>query len=312
MQIGGGPDADDWNSAAAARERGAFFYHSQTRAQPNAHHLSPWMGPEMPPHGGPSWGLPPGYDEPPPQGIPGMGGPPAYYGQPPPQGVLGMGGPPAGYGQPQPQGMLGMGGPRKPPSIQGIEEAWVLVFNAGKEDEDVCVDRTQHGRAPSLLAFECTHDADQFARLLQADGLDLATPFRWDVRRLTAFSDHSGMQVKLVPRGELPPPGNSQGRDPESPHPTDDLYTAHRPRLEELLERPNSCVDDDCAIPMDETVASQDPEANVASSQGLLRKKAMAVIDAVLSECTSTMDLGMLMQSACERVKADTSEGGDR
>lgn len=254
MQMDSGSDADQWNSAAAARERGAFFYSLQTRAERGTHDLPPTWGP--------------------------------------------------------PLGMHGMGGPPKPPPLQGLEEAWVLVFNAGKVDEDLCVDRTRPGRAPTLLAFECTHDADQFARLLQADGLALATPVRWDVRQLTAFSDHSGMQVSLVPRGELPPPDGPQSQDPESPHPTDDAYMAHRSRLEELLKRtPENCMDDDCIASMGGPLASCGPDADFA--RGLLREEAMAAIDAALSD-TGTTDLWMLMQSACERVKADTSEGRDR
>lgn len=194
---------------------------------------------------------------------------------------------------------------------EGFEQASVLVFNAGQDNEDICVGHpTQGGRPPSVLAFETTHDAEKFAQILKADGLD-ATPIRWDADQLTSLCQQTGMDVFFVPRGELPPPpGGNQRGDPERKYPGDgtmrpDAYTAHRPRLEELLDRtPENCDDDDCTIPVD--AASLHPDA--AMPQDRLRKEAFAAIDAILTTYNNTMDLTTLMKRAWQSVKADMHE----
>ena len=76
--------------------------------------------------------------------------------------------------------------------LQGMSDAWVLIFNLGQHDEGVY---TLQGRArgssyvPSsfVLAFQSMDDADRFAQLLQADDFDLATPSRWDAEHLSSF-----------------------------------------------------------------------------------------------------------------------------
>jgi hypothetical protein len=254
-------------------------------------------------------GLPPGYGQPPPHGMPDMG-PPLGYDQPPPQGMPGMG-PPPSYDQPPPKGMRGMGQPPSP--IPGLKEAWVLVYNVGQENEGVFT-QTQNGQSHTLVAFEEGRDADRFAHILSGEGFEPATPICWDADHLAGFTHQSGMDVMLVPRGELPPPpttfdmngmgGRHPGGDPERKYPGDgtmrpDVYSAQRPRLEELLGRePDNCGDDDCMLPVDEPL-------DAAST---LRQEAVTAIDAVLAGHNSTMDLTMLMESAWKKAKAEKDQ----
>jgi hypothetical protein len=204
--------------------------------------------------------------------------------------------------------------PKPPLSIEDVKEAWVLVFEQGTKDEDICVDRTQRGRAPSLLAFEDTRDAEHFARILQADGADtLATAVCWEARQLTSFSDESGLKVMIMPRGELPaptPPGwspesPSPGMDgPAHPYPAPDNYAPdkHLPDLEDLFTlTPDECSDDDCSVP-----EAAEPYAPLGSDA--LRQAAMAAVDAMLAMGDSKMDLPTLMKRAWESVKNDTPE----
>ena len=55
--------------------------------------------------------------------------------------------------------------------LQGLDSAYVLIFNAGQQDEGVY---TLQGRAAQanayVLAFELNDDAGRFAQLLQAEG----------------------------------------------------------------------------------------------------------------------------------------------
>ena len=82
------------------------------------------------------------------------------FGQPPPQGMPGFG-PPPSFREPyaSSSGMPGMGPPPgmrsydKPPSvIPGLDEAWVLVYNVGRDNEGVYT-HTQNGQPPSVLAL---------------------------------------------------------------------------------------------------------------------------------------------------------------
>ena len=56
-------------------------------------------------------------------------------------------------------------------ALQGLDSAYVLIFNAGQQDEGVY---TLQGRAAQanayVLAFELNDDAGRFAQLLQAEG----------------------------------------------------------------------------------------------------------------------------------------------
>jgi hypothetical protein len=304
MQMGGGPPGfSDHNEFSA-------FDRAQRRAQngfsPQPHHQQPWMGSQPPPQR-----MPPGYGQPP-HGMPRMDGfsPGFGVGRQSPYDTPWMGRPPSGYGQPSQQGMPGMRPPPRPSGLpQGLEQAWVLLFNAGEENEDVCVD--QSGRSPSVLAFERAQDADEFARILKAQGLDLAKSVEWEAEKIKSFCRQSGMEVIFVPRGQLPMPAgnNNQGGDPERMYPGDgtgrpDVYNKDRPKLEELLGRiPDNCGDDDCTIAEE---APADPDA--ATPEGHLRPRAIAAIDAMLTANNATIDLPTLMKMAWEKVKEDKQE----
>ena len=62
--------------------------------------------------------------------------------------------------------------------LQGLDSAYVLIFNAGQQDEGVY---TLQGRAAQanayVLAFELNDDAGRFAQLLQAEGFVSRRPF---------------------------------------------------------------------------------------------------------------------------------------
>jgi hypothetical protein len=59
-----------------------------------------------------------------------------------------------------------------------LDSAYVLIFNAGQQDEGVY---TLQGRAAQanayVLAFELNDDAGRFAQLLQAEGFVSRHPF---------------------------------------------------------------------------------------------------------------------------------------
>jgi hypothetical protein len=85
--------------------------------------------------------------------------------------------------------------------LSGLNDAWVLIFNAGRDDEGVYTLQGRTSRSTAyVLAFEFLDDADRFAELLQAESFDLATPHNWDVRQLSAFCDVGDFEVSLVPQ----------------------------------------------------------------------------------------------------------------
>jgi hypothetical protein len=327
MQMGPGGPFGNWPPQGNPAWRDAFA-RAQRRAQQNSnnpHQPSPPVADtnpfesfyQPPPQRGFGRPVEPYFDEP--QGP--------MFGQPPPQGMPGFG-PPPSFREPyaSSSGMPGMGPPPgmrsydKPPSvIPGLDEAWVLVYNVGRDNEGVYT-HTQNGQPPSVLAFEDTYDANHFAKTLLAEGFDLATPICWDAEQLTSFSHQSGLEVNLVPRGEVPKPpstfnwmGGTDKRDsdPDRRYPGDgkkpDAYTAYRLRLDALFPRkPDNCGDDDCILPDDDDSSPLvSPDMDASKPEGLLRKEAMTAIDAILTTYTSAMDLPTLMKKAWEKVKAD-------
>jgi hypothetical protein len=107
--------------------------------------------------------------------------------------------------------------------LEGIDRAWVLIFNAGKQDEGVY---TLQGRATPasayVLAFERTDDADRFAYLLQAEGFDLATPMCWDTDQLATFCSAGSFEVSLVPQDTLITPPRKNEYDVDAFHKLDE------------------------------------------------------------------------------------------
>ncbi|KOO28968.1 hypothetical protein Ctob_014250 [Chrysochromulina tobinii] len=77
--------------------------------------------------------------------------------------------------------------------LQGLDSAYVLIFNAGQQDESVHTELPKYVpfntvQANSfVLAFELNDDAGRFALQLQAEGFDLATPLKWEVDTLIKF-----------------------------------------------------------------------------------------------------------------------------
>ena len=85
------------------------------------------------------------------------------------------------------------------------DEVFVLSFRPGAQDEGVYT--VQGSSATSfVLAFEENHDADHFARLLNAQGFGVA-PLSWSANDLVSFCDGAGYEVTLVPGGtQIEPP----------------------------------------------------------------------------------------------------------
>ena len=187
-------------------------------------------------------------------------------------------------------------------AMQGIEMAWMLVYNVGQPDEGVYT-HTQPGQATAALAFESMDDADAFVKQMMAASFEVATPLCWGADELARFTHTTGMEVTIVPRGNLPPlpqtfDRSAQGyEEAERAHswrgdPRPDPYTAYRLRLEAIFPRkPDNCGDDDCTL----------PEVEPAS----IRAEAMEAIDAVLGTHGDEIDLPTLMKSAWEKAEAD-------
>lgn len=206
------------------------------------------------------------------------------------------------------------------------EATWVLIFNAGQGNEGVyTLNPFEGGHAASVLCFESSDDADQFAHRLVGEGFDRPTPFIWDAEKLTHYCHSSGFKVEVVPLGEIPAPpasndydqGTRKGfSDPERKYPGDgtgrmDPYISYRMRLEALFPvRPSNCADDDCTL--EPPTVDADPPAQGTPAQGGVRDEAAAAIEAILAKVSNEqgeeLDLATLMKSAWEMAEASKSE----
>ena len=90
--------------------------------------------------------------------------------------------------------------------LAGMHQAWVLIFNPGKENEGVYTLQGQQSSVSYVLNFEYKDDADCFASLLHAEGFDEPTPLCWDVSQLSEFCDAGQFEVSLVPQVTTPAP----------------------------------------------------------------------------------------------------------
>jgi len=101
----------------------------------------------------------------------------------------------------------------------GLEAAHVLIFNPGQQNEGVyTMQGTEDGKT-YVLGFELSDDADRFAQLLHADGLDLAVPSRWGFEQFHAFCTESQFEVSLVPEGSFIAPPSKFDPTFERPQP---------------------------------------------------------------------------------------------
>ena len=139
--------------------------------------------------------------------------------------------------------------------LQGLSSAYVLIFNAGRQDEGVYTlqARVSQARA-NVLAFELDDDAKRFAQLLCADGFvrrrpslactctcpaspmevaslvacahdawsnccrsqDLATSTTWEAGALDKFCTTGSFEVSLVPKGTLIMPPSKNEYDTDA------------------------------------------------------------------------------------------------
>lgn len=92
--------------------------------------------------------------------------------------------------------------------LEGLEQAYVLVFDEDTEDETVySMEVEQEGDAPVVLAFECEVEAAQYARsiTLTEEEFDesVASVQALDVEALVVTSRDADIRVAIVFRGDL-------------------------------------------------------------------------------------------------------------
>lgn len=95
--------------------------------------------------------------------------------------------------------------------LRDLNKAWVLLFNADREDESVyTLEGGPDGSSTYVLIFEHQDDAESFADRLSAEGFDLATTQCWYKDQLESFCEYAQFEVSLVPQGALltPPTEN--------------------------------------------------------------------------------------------------------
>jgi hypothetical protein len=97
---------------------------------------------------------------------------------------------------------------------QKVDTPWVLIFNAGTNDEGMY---TLQGRKTSaecsgtfVLAFERREEASRFSMLLQAQGFGMPTAAAWDAEELSDFCASADFGIGFVPTDALlfPPQNN--------------------------------------------------------------------------------------------------------
>mmetsp|Transcript_10397 Transcript_10397/g.21008 ORF Transcript_10397/g.21008 Transcript_10397/m.21008 type:complete len:214 (+) Transcript_10397:60-701(+) len=101
-----------------------------------------------------------------------------------------------------------------------VDSAWVLIFNAGEEDEGVYTlqgrDRLASGEemddchSTYVLAFERSEEASRFSMLLQAQGFDMSTATEWGADQVSDFCAMAEFSLGFVPDDALlvPPQKN--------------------------------------------------------------------------------------------------------
>merc|ERR1719337_223258 len=95
--------------------------------------------------------------------------------------------------------------------LSHMSEAYVLIFNLGKQNEGVYTLLGQAAKAaPYVLTFERIEDAERFAEQLSAEGFDQAQAIKWRTDDLSRFCTNGSFEVSLVPQGALitPPTKN--------------------------------------------------------------------------------------------------------
>merc|ERR1719263_2767822 len=94
------------------------------------------------------------------------------------------------------------------PTANLPQKSWVLIFNAGQEDEGLYTLQGQQ-RGTYVLAFENQDEAARFATLLQADGFDEPAPTAWQKDQLSEFCAERctacAAREELLRRGGLCP-----------------------------------------------------------------------------------------------------------
>jgi hypothetical protein len=117
-------------------------------------------------------------------------------------------------------------------------QSWVLLFNAGREDEGLYTLQGQQ-RGTYVLAFENQDEASRFAMLLQADGFDEPAPTAWQKDQLSEFCAMAEFGLSFVPSDALlvPPEKNYYDAEAFARLEEDEAACAETQALRERLER---------------------------------------------------------------------------
>jgi len=133
--------------------------------------------------------------------------------------------------------------------LNGLEAAWVLIYNAGQPNEGVYTHTAEHGEGPPILVgFESREDAEAFALNLSDEGFDRATPLRWSATQLTRLCHTAALEISIMPHGTVPAAPSMVRDDTAERERRDDPYIAYRKQMDAIYGTPDSCDgDDDCS-----------------------------------------------------------------
>ncbi|GAB4138004.1 MAG: DUF3110 domain-containing protein [Cyanobacteria bacterium J069] len=111
-------------------------------------------------------------------------------------------------------------------------QVYVLLFNAGTENEGIHTLKLQEGDRNVVLMFESEDDATRYGLMLEAQDFLSPTVESFESEDIDAFCEESRCECVLVPEGTLamPPETNleetdwnpDEARSPESPSPASD------------------------------------------------------------------------------------------
>ena len=88
-----------------------------------------------------------------------------------------------------------------------VDHSWVLIFNAGRDDEGLYTLQGSEAAAAKhcndgtyVLSFEQHEEASRFAMLLQAQGFDMPTATEWPAEQLSEFCSSTAFGLGFVRR----------------------------------------------------------------------------------------------------------------
>jgi hypothetical protein len=114
--------------------------------------------------------------------------------------------------------------------LQGNSHTWVLLFNAGQENEGLYTFQTSAQSPGYALAFESLNDAQSYVADLREKDFGPLEPFQWQAGQYCYFCDTAGFEGAVVPqhsnpaRQSNPPPFANRQTQPSSGQPSGNKY----------------------------------------------------------------------------------------